>query len=57
MDNMQYQNIGFFTTASLTAFHFQDVLIALVLGFAGAFGGWVFKCVKEYIKKRKTPNK
>ena len=49
----EYQYAGFFTGASISAFHFQDIAIALILGFAGALGGWVFKKVKDIISKYK----
>lgn len=51
MENMDYQYAGFFSAATVSAFHFQDIIIAVVLGFAGGFGGWIFKKIKDKLSK------
>ena len=38
-----YQAIGFFSSSTIGMIHFQDILMALVLGFFGALGAWIFK--------------
>lgn len=53
MPNMDYQYAGFFSAATISAMHFQDVVIAIILGFAGGFGGFLFKLVREYISSKK----
>ena len=53
MNNMDYQYAGFFSAATISAMHFQDVVIAIVLGFAGGFGGFLFKTFREYITSKR----
>ena len=53
MNNMDYQYAGFFSAATISAMHFQDVVIAIILGFAGGFGGFLFKLLRDYITKKK----
>lgn len=38
-----YQAIGFFSSGTIGMMHFGDILMALVLGFVGSFGAWLFK--------------
>jgi len=40
---------GFLFTFFATGFMIQDIAMALVLGFVGAFGGYVFKLLKDFI--------
>jgi hypothetical protein len=42
--------IGYLTTFSISAMHFQDIILAFVLGFVGAFGAFVFH--KLFDKKK-----
>lgn len=42
-----YSISGYFSTAAVTAIHFQDFIIAFCLGFIGALGGYIFKLLKE----------
>jgi uncharacterized membrane protein len=53
MLNNEYMAAGFFTAGTISAFHFQDIVLALILGFAGAAGGWLFKKIKDKIKQFK----
>ena len=52
MLNNEYMTAGFLTAGTIGAFRFQDVIMALILGFAGALGGWLFKYIKTYINKK-----
>lgn len=49
----EYSYAGFFSAATISAMHFQDFLIAMLLGFAGGLGGWIFKCLKDFINKKR----
>ena len=40
---------GFVFTFFTTGFMVQDLLMALVLGFIGAAGGYAFKCLKDFL--------
>ena len=44
---------GFIFTFFTTGFMAQDLLMALVLGFIGAAGGYAFKIVKDLLLKNK----
>ncbi len=43
---------GFLFTFFTTGFMIQDIAMALVLGFVGALGGYVFKLVKDSISSK-----
>lgn len=43
--------LGFISAASITAWA-GTILIALLIGFVGALGGFLFKLLLDYIKKR-----
>lgn len=49
----EYSFVGFFSSSILTGIHFQDVVMAISLGFFGALGGYLFKVVKDQIEKKK----
>jgi len=44
---------GFIFTSLVTGIAYQDIFMALVLGFFGALGGYIFKLIKDTITKRK----
>jgi|DEB0MinimDraft_10_1074344.scaffolds.fasta_scaffold05074_10 hypothetical protein len=44
---------GFVFTTLVTGIAYQDIFMALVLGFFGALGGYIFKVIKDIITKRK----
>ena len=44
---------GFIFTFFTTGFMVQDLLMALVLGFIGAAGGYGFKILKDLVVKHK----
>ena len=44
---------GFIFTFFTTGFMVQDLLMALVLGFIGAAGGYAFKILKDLVVKHK----
>jgi len=48
----QYQAAGFFSSGSIGFIHFGDILMALVLGFVGALGAWIFKKLIDYLDKK-----
>lgn len=49
--SQQYQAAGFFSSGSIGFIHFQDIFMALVLGFVGALGAYIFKRLVDYIEK------
>ena len=44
---------GFIFTFFTTGFMAQDLLMALILGFIGAAGGYAFKILKDLVLKHK----
>ena len=40
---------GFIFTFFTTGFMIQDIAMAIVLGFVGAAGGYLFKVIKDYV--------
>lgn len=44
--------IGYFTSFSITAMHFEDIILAFVLGFFGAFGAYIFHRLFDKKKDR-----
>lgn len=40
---------GFIFTFLTTGFMIQDIAMALVLGFVGALGGYLFKLLKDFM--------
>jgi len=51
--NNDYAYAGFFASSGVGFLHFQDLFVALVLGFFGALGGYIFKLIKEKWLNRK----
>ena len=49
----EYQLAGFFASGSISMIHFQDIIMALILGFMGAAGAWIFQRIVNKIKGRK----
>ena len=47
-----YSISGYFSSATVTAIHFQDFFLAFMIGFIGALGGYFFKIVKENVLDR-----
>ncbi len=43
---------GFIFTFLTTGFMIQDIAMALVLGFVGALGGYIFKLLKDSISSK-----
>ena len=43
---------GFIFTFFATGFMIQDIAMALVLGFVGALGGYMFKLLKDFISSK-----
>lgn len=42
---------GFLSTSTVTFMHLQDLLAAIILGFFGAAGAYLFKFLIERFKK------
>lgn len=51
-NSTEYQLAGFFSSSSIGFLHFQDLLMAILLGFFGALGAWVFQRIINKIKKK-----
>lgn len=51
LNNSNYQIAGFFSSSTIGFIHFQDIAMAIVLGFFGALGAYVFKLIVEKKKK------
>ena len=49
----QHSKMGFMFTSIISGIAYQDIVMALVLGFFGALGGYIFKIVKDLIQKGK----
>jgi H+/Cl- antiporter ClcA len=49
----EYQLAGFFSSGSIGFLHFQDLIMAILLGFFGALGAWCFQRIVNKIKKGK----
>lgn len=49
----EYTFAGFFSSTVMSAIHFQDVVMAVSLGFFGALGGYLFKAIKDWLEKKK----
>lgn len=45
-----YQYAGFFSSGTIGFIHFQDIAMAIILGFFGALGAYLFKIIVN--KKR-----
>ena len=52
LSNQHYQAAGFFSSGSIGFIHFQDIAMALILGFVGALGAWLFKKIADFIEKK-----
>ena len=52
LSNQHYQAAGFFSSGSIGFIHFQDIAMALILGFVGASGAWLFKKIVDFIEKK-----
>jgi len=51
LTNSQYQAAGFFSSSSIGFIHFGDILMAVLLGFFGALGAYLFKLLMDKFKK------
>lgn len=52
LSNQHYQAAGFFSSGSIGFIHFQDIAMALILGFVGALGAWLFKKIVDFTEKK-----
>lgn len=51
LTNQQYQAAGFFSSSSIGFMHFGDLIMAILLGFFGALGAYLFKLLMDKLKK------
>jgi len=49
--NVQTASIGYFSSSVISFLHFEDIVLAILLGFFGALGAWVFKYLISKINK------
>ena len=52
--NQQISLLGYFSSSSVVFITLQDIVMALVLGFFGAMGGYLFKYIIDRIKKKRS---
>ena len=43
--------IGYFSSSTISFIHLEDLALALILGFAGSAGAYIFKLIVERNKK------
>ena len=43
LNTPQTAGIGFFSSSVISFMHFEDIIMALILGFFGAAGAYLFK--------------
>lgn len=53
ISDTQYNLAGFFSSGSIGFLHFQDLIMAILLGFFGAFGAYIFQRIVNRNKKKK----
>jgi len=51
MNNNFTLGIGFTSSSVVSYMHLQDLILAFVLGFIGAAGAYVFKCIVDKFTK------
>jgi hypothetical protein len=49
--NVQTASIGYFSSSVISFLHFEDIILAILLGFFGALGAWLFKYLMNKIDK------
>ena len=49
----QYSFAGFFSSSTIGFIHLGDLVMAVLLGFFGAAGAYMFKCLMDYREKKK----
>lgn len=47
LTDTQYQMAGFFSSGTIGFIHFQDIAMAIILGFFGAAGAYLFKIIVD----------
>ncbi len=43
--------IGYFSSSAISFIHLEDIVLALILGFVGSAGAYLFKLIIERSKK------
>lgn len=51
MDTNFTLGIGFTSSSVVSFLHFEDLIIAFILGFVGSLGAYVFKCIVDRFTK------
>ena len=51
MDTNFTLGIGFTSSSVVSFLHFEDLIIAFILGFIGSFGAYVFKLIVDRFTK------
>lgn len=57
LSNNEYHFAGFFSSSTIGFIHFQDIIMAVLLGFFGALGAYLFKKLVDKTKKKDKPKK
>ena len=52
--NQQVSMLGYFTSSGVVFITLQDIVMALMLGFFGAMGGYLFKYIVDKIQKKRS---
>jgi len=52
LSNQHYQAAGFFSSGSIGFLHFEDIAVAIILGYVGALGAWLFMKTVGFIQKK-----
>lgn len=52
LNTNQYQFAGFFSSGSIGLMHFGDIIMAVILGFFGALGAYMFKLILDKLRKK-----
>jgi hypothetical protein len=53
MDSNFTLGIGFTSSSVVSYLHFEDLILAFILGFIGSAGAYLFKYIVDKIKKGK----
>ena len=53
LNTNNYSFAGFFSSGSIGFIHFGDIAMAIILGFFGALGAFLFKIAIDWYQKKK----
>ena len=57
LSNNEYHFAGFFSSSTIGFIHFQDIIMAILLGFFGAMGAYLFKKLVDRSRREDKPKK